>query len=173
MEVNGGNIMGELPNDVRAVLEALARKEISVEDAEKLILTLKSSKNTEKSKKKKSIIGREFILSEGEEFSGDIEIVNGKAIISGKINGDLEIVFGELVFSGEVNGNVEIVGSSITWHGGKINGNLQLVGCNYKGEKPKVVGNVSEISNFFINGILNTVKYLVVKPFMAGIKIEE
>ncbi|MGC8955084.1 MAG: hypothetical protein ACP5JS_03185 [Fervidobacterium sp.] len=164
--------MGELPNDIRSILEALARREISVDDAEKLILTIKSAEK-HNNKKEKSIIGKEFTLNEQEEFDGDLEIVNGKASIFGILNGNLQIIFGELVLSGTIKGDVELVGSTITWNGGIIEGNLEMVGCNYKGEKPKVRGNITEINNFFINGILNTVKHLIIKPFMSGIKVEE
>lgn len=66
-----------------------------------------------------------------------------------------------------------MVGSTIKWNGGTIDGDLELVGCTYSGNRPKVSGRVEEINNFFINGILGTVKYLVVKPFLSGIKVEE
>jgi len=166
--------MGELPNDLITILEALARKEITVDEAEKLVIAIMSAKSEKNfGRRSKSFVGREFILNPGQEHNGDIEIVNGRAIINGKLNGNLEVVFGEMIFSGEVNGNVELVGTQITWNGGIISGNLQLVGCSYRGTKPSVLGNVSEIDNFFVNGILGMVKNLIVKPFLSGIKIEE
>ncbi|MGB4262776.1 MAG: hypothetical protein WBJ29_04430 [Fervidobacterium sp.] len=168
--------MGELPNDIRAILEALARKDISVEEAEKLISTIKEKSHSRSSQQKKydkSFVGKEFVLDEGEEYSGNLEVVNSKVVINGKLNGDLEIAFGELIFSGEINGDAELVGCAITWKGGEIDGNLELVGCSQSGQRPKVTGKVSEINNFFVNGILGTVKYLIVKPFLSGIKVEE
>ncbi|MGQ9856247.1 MAG: hypothetical protein ACUVQF_05880 [Fervidobacterium sp.] len=165
--------MGELPNDIRSILEALARKEITVEEAEQLILAIKQSKESDRRKKSKSFIGKEFVLNTGEEYVGNIEIVNGRAVINGKLVGSLQVVFGEVVFSGEVTKNVELVGTTVTWNGGRIGGNLQMVGCNYKGVKPVVEGNVSEVNNFFVSGIIGLVKKVVVRPLLSGIKIED
>lgn len=170
--------MGEIPNDVRAVLEALARKEISVENAEKLIIAIKQEQNNTKRKKNKevsgskSLIGNELIIEENQEYDGDIQAVNSKVIVKGRVKGNLELVFCELYFSGELDGDIEAVGCKLTWNGGIINGNVQMVGCNYSGKKPIVKGTVNEINNFFINGILGTVKFFV-KPIISGIKIEE
>uniref|UniRef100_A0A7C5Y7N7 Polymer-forming cytoskeletal protein n=1 Tax=Fervidobacterium nodosum TaxID=2424 RepID=A0A7C5Y7N7_9BACT len=170
--------MGEIPNDIRAVLEALARKEISVEDAEKLIIAIKQEKVQNKGKKSsevsggKSLIGKELVIEENQEYNGDIQAVNSKIIVKGKVKGDLELVFCELYFSGELDGDIEAVGCKLVWNGGTINGDIQMVGCNYSGKKPVVKGSVNEINNFFINGILGTVKFFV-KPIISGIKIEE
>ncbi|HQE47992.1 MAG TPA: hypothetical protein PKV93_01405 [Fervidobacterium sp.] len=169
-------MMGEIPSDIRAILEALARKDISIEEAEQLILSIKQKESYQSPKEKKyekSFLGKEFILRKGEEHTGNVEAVNSKIIIEGTINGDLEIAFCDVSFSGEVKGDVQLVGSTIKWNGGTIDGDLELVGCTYSGNRPKVSGRVEEINNFFINGILGTVKYLVVKPFLSGIKVEE
>ncbi|ANE41366.1 hypothetical protein IM42_00580 [Fervidobacterium sp. SC_NGM5_O18] len=165
--------MGELPNDLLAILQALARKEITVDEAEQLIEAIMDKRTEERRKGSKSYIGRDFIINPGEEYFGKVEVVNGKAIINGRLIGDLEVVFGELIFSGEVAGNVELVGTNIVWNGGHIAGNLEMVGCSYKGAKPIVDGKVNEVNNFFINGVLGIVRNLVVKHFLSGIKIEE
>ncbi|WP_448376341.1 hypothetical protein [Fervidobacterium sp.] len=166
--------MGELPNDILTILEALARKEITVDEAEDLIRAIMERRDEHKSRKsKKSYIGKEFVLNAGEEFVGKVEVVNGKAIINGRLVGDLEVVFGDLVFSGDVTGNVQLVGTNIVWNGGNIRGNLEMVGCSYKGAKPAVDGRVNEVNNFFVNGILGMVRNLIVKPILSGIKIEE
>jgi len=141
-----------------------------------LILSIKQKESYQSPKEKKyekSFLGKEFILRKGEEHTGNVEAVNSKIIIEGTINGDLEIAFCDVSFSGEVKGDVQLVGSAIKWNGGTIDGDLELVGCTYSGNRPKVSGRVEEINNFFINGILGTVKYLVVKPFLSGIKVEE
>lgn len=169
--------MGEIPNDIRVILEALARREISVEDAEKLIMAIKQEKadGKQKNHKKvrgKNIIGKELIIEENQDYEGDIQAVNSKVVVKGRLKGDLELVFSEFYFSGEIDGDVEAVGCKLTWDGGTISGDLQIVGCNYSGRKPLVKGKVNEINNFFINSILGTVKVFV-KPIMSGIKIEE
>ncbi len=158
-------------NEVRKILEALARHDINVEEAEKLILAVKlSSKN--KSKSSRSIVGRELIINEDEIYDGNIEVVNGKLILKGIVNGKVEAVFSEVEFSGTVNGKFEAVGCDIRWDGGVINGDVEIVGCNYKGKKPKVSGKVKEVNGFFVNSALSIAKVFV-KPFMKGIKISE
>lgn len=173
--------MGELPSDIRSILEALARHEITVDEAEQLILALKETQRTnsddgkEKGRTKKrgkTVVGKDIVVEEGEELIGSLEIVNGTAIIKGKVYGDVQLVFSELYFSGEVHGNVDLVGSKAKWDGGLINGNLLIVGSEYSGKKPVVRGRVNEVNNFFIGGVLGTVK-LFVKPILSGIKLEE
>lgn len=167
--------MGELPSDIRAVLEALSRKEISVKDAERLILIMKRLKKSNVSNNsefsRKSIVGKEFIIDAGEECKEDLEIVNSKVWIKGKVYGDVELIFCDVYFSGEVEGDLEAVGCKIAWNGGRINGDVNIVGCSYTGKKPSVSGSVNEINNFFINGILQSVK-IFVKPILSGIKVE-
>ncbi|MFN3691288.1 MAG: hypothetical protein ACK4R7_00205 [Fervidobacterium sp.] len=170
--------MGELPSDVRVILEYLARGEITVDDAEKLILTIKRPENvrfsdsTNNTVGKRSIIGREFTLAEDGECLEDLELVNSKVVIKGKVYGNLELIFCDVYFSGEVQGDLKAIGCKVTWDGGKIGGYLELVGCTYTGKKPLVSGNVNEINNFFVNGILQSVR-LFVKPILSGIKIDE
>jgi len=45
--------MGEIPSDIRAILEALARKDISIEEAEQLILSIKQKESYHSPKEKK------------------------------------------------------------------------------------------------------------------------
>ncbi|MGC9771438.1 hypothetical protein [Fervidobacterium islandicum] len=165
--------MGELPNDILAVLEALSRKEITVDEAEQLIQAVMEKRMNKNVRKQRTYISREFMINPGEEYVGTVEVVNGKAVINGRLVGDLEVVFGELIFSGEVTGNVELVGTNIVWNGGRIGRNLEMVGCSYKGTRPTVDGKVNEVNNFFINGILGMVRNLIIKPFLHGIRIEE
>ncbi len=158
-------------NEVKKILEALAKHDITVEEAEKLILAVKLSKKN-KPKSSRSVVGKEFIINEDEIYDGNIEIVNGNLILRGIVNGKVEAVFSEVEFSGTVNGKFEAVGCNIKWDGGVINGDIEIVGCNYKGKKPKVSGKVKEVNGFFINSLLKIVKFSI-KPFMNGIKISE
>lgn len=172
-----GDNMGELPSDVQVILEALARGDITIEEAEKLILTIKRSEkvtfsSSSNTNGKRSIIGKEFNLDAGQECQEDLEIINSKVVIKGTLHGDLELVFCDVYFSGEIKGDLKAVGCKITWNGGRIGGYLELVGCTYSGKKPLVSGNINEINNFFVNGILQSVR-LFVKPILSGIKIDE
>ncbi len=158
-------------NEVKKILEALAKHDITVEEAEKLILAVKLSKKN-KPKSSRSFVGKELIINEDEIHDGNIEIVNGTLILKGIVNGKVEAVFSDVEFSGTVNGKFQAVGCDIRWDGGVINGDVEIVGSNYKGKKPKVSGKVQEVNGFFVGGILRVVRFAI-RPFIKGIKISE
>lgn len=169
--------MGELPSDIRAILEALARKEITVDEAEALIDALRGAKSTKgqgdqsRNRRSRSVVGKQVTIAEDEEFVGDLEVVNGTVFVKGRIVGEFHAVFSDVFFTGEVTGNASFVGCKVRWNGGSIGGDLQLVGSQCSGARPHVKGNVNELNNFFVNGILGTVK-LIVKPILSGVRAE-
>jgi len=77
--------------ELRQVLEAVERGEISPEDAEKLIEAMYSKENEEKSKEEEFVEVTEEI-EETKEIHRNISMTNGKLILKGKVNGNVSVV---------------------------------------------------------------------------------
>ncbi|QTA38826.1 hypothetical protein JYK00_04785 [Thermosipho ferrireducens] len=166
-------------DDIKKILEALERGEITKEEAEALIAAVKTG-NTEAEKvidfdeeeyKKwtgsKDVIGGKIVIDEGEVHEGDLNVVKGDVVVKGTIQGELSVVMGKLEFSGKVTKDANVVGSTVNWNGGIIEGDLNIVGCKESGKPPVVNGNLVRYNNAFIKGILS----FFVKPFLSGLEV--
>lgn len=164
--------MGE---EIRKILEALQNGEITADEAEAFINAIKQKEKESRSRnntyideeKSETKIDEKIVIEEGEIFDGDINIVNGEAIIKGSVNGDCSVVFGKLMFSGEVRGDMNVVGSKVEWNGGIIHGSLNIVGSKESGTPPKIEGGLTRFNNFALKGVF---KFL--KPFLKGLEIK-
>jgi cytoskeletal protein CcmA (bactofilin family) len=160
--------------EIRKVLEALKNGEITTEEAEALIEAIKQredykDENFESSDENvETKVGEITVIEEGEVFEGDINIVNGEAVIKGIVNGDCSIVMGKLTFSGEVKGDMDIVGSRVKWNGGVINGSLNIVASKEEGTPPKVKGGLTRVNNLLLKGLFK----VFLKPFLSGFEIK-
>ncbi|ANQ53519.1 hypothetical protein XJ44_03185 [Thermosipho affectus] len=160
-------------DDIKKVLEALQNGEISAEEAEALINAIKSKEENKDfyqttDTSEEPIVGEVTVIDETENFQGDLNIVNGEAIIKGKVAGDCSIVFGKLTFSGEIDGDLNVVGSRVNWNGGIIHGSLNIVACRESGRPPKVYGGLTRVNNLLLKGV-----FKIIKPFFSGMKMKE
>ncbi|PLV59078.1 hypothetical protein [Thermotoga sp. KOL6] len=156
-----------MSEEIRKILEAVARGEISPEEGEMLVNALLEkeekidfSKNSEVSSEK------DFILERDEVVDGDLVLSKKKVIIKGKVRGDLALINCNTIFSGEVDGDLAVISGKVVFDGGRVKGDLALIGAKELGEKPVVEGEIAKISNFFIGGILK-----MIAPFIDNISV--
>ena len=168
-------------DDIKKILEAVANKEITQEEAEMLIKALKEREKKKKKKKgffkkkeeKKeessdnSDYGETFIVNENDIVSGDVVLSSSKAIIHGTVNGDVVLIKCDLDFSGEVMGDLAVLGGRASFNGGKVHGDLVLMASKYSGKLPVVSGDTVRMSKFLASGIMN-----VVSLAMGGLGIK-
>ncbi|MCD6449725.1 MAG: hypothetical protein J7L34_04380 [Thermotogaceae bacterium] len=159
-------------DDVKKILEAVANKEITQEEAELLIKALKekedssrskNKKEKEKEKKKKENV---FTLEEDQFTDDDLVLISERAVIRGKIAGDLALIECETVFSGDVAGDMVIIGGKVLFEGGRVAGDLVSIGASVSGDEPEVLGSRVTIGNFLVRGIL-----AALSPLFRGIRI--
>ncbi|ABQ46600.1 MULTISPECIES: SHOCT-like domain-containing protein [Thermotoga] len=156
-----------MSEEIRKILEAVARGEISPEEGEMLIKAVQE-KEREEIGPKGDFSEREgdYILGENEIVEEDLVLSKKKAIIRGKIKGDLALINCETFFSGEVEGDLAVIGGKIEFDGGTVKGDLALIGVKESGKTPVVEGDIARISNFFVSGILK-----MVSPFISNISV--
>ncbi len=153
-----------MSDDVRKILEAVARGEISPEEGERLLKALQAQKGEGEEKTRKrlqELDEREYVLRKGETVEGKLVLSGKKTLIEGRVIGDLVLLSCDSFFSGEVEGNMVVIGGKIVFAGGTVKKDLVLVGAEEEGEKPKVGGSVTHISNFLVETILKMVSPLV------------
>ncbi|ADA67064.1 conserved hypothetical protein [Thermotoga petrophila RKU-10] len=156
-----------MSEEIRKILEAVARGEISPEEGEMLIKAMQE-KEREESGSKGASSEREgnYILDENEIVEEDLVLSKKKAIIRGKIKGDLALINCETFFSGEVEGDLAVIGGKIEFDGGTVKGDLALIDAKDSGKAPVVEGDIARISNFFVGGILK-----MISPFIGNISV--
>ncbi|MCD6550731.1 hypothetical protein [Thermotoga sp.] len=142
-----------MSEEIRKILEAVARGEISPEEGELLLKALQE-KEKEGKEWEKDLSEKNFVLEEDEAVEGDLVLSKKKVIVKGKVKGDLVLINCETFFSGEVEGDLAVISGKIEFDGGKVKGDLALIGAKESGRKPSVGGDVARISNFFVSGML-------------------
>ena len=155
--------------DVKKILDAVARGEISPEEGERLISALlereeKGKEKRDKGKERKR--EAEFIVKSGEVVDGDIVLSGKRVFIQGKVRGDVVLIQCDLEFSGEVEGDLVLIGGRAKLDGGKVAGDFAIVGAKVEGDVDEVRGDRVKISNFFINGIL-----MALSPILKGLSV--
>ncbi|MDK2786543.1 MAG: hypothetical protein PWQ80_1222 [Thermotoga sp.] len=154
-----------MSEEIRRILEAVAKGEISPEEGEMLIKALKEKEKEERNWPE-DLSEKDFVLREDEVMEGDLVLSKKKAIIKGKVKGDLVLINCETFFSGEVEGDLAVISGRIEFDGGKVRGDLALVGAKESGRRPSVDGDVARISNFFISGMMK-----MLSPFISNISV--
>lgn len=151
-----------MSEEIRKVLEALQRGEITPEEAEVLIEAIKSREenNQEESVNEEiqwrmikeeyhgsiSGMGENIWITPEGKVLGDVDIVKGKVKLEGHVDGNLDAVASQIEFGGTVSGNVNIVGGTVKWYRGEIKGNLEIVGAKEIGSRPLVGGKVEVLA---------------------------
>ncbi len=154
--------------DVRKVLEAVARGEISPEDGERLIRAIQEREKggKEKREEEKGKNEKGFVLREGEVIDDDLTLSGEKVRVEGKILGDLVLLQCDTFFSGSVGGDMAVIGGKVEFDGGRVEGDLVLIGAKVKGKEPEVLGDRVKITNFLATGILTALS-----PILGGLRI--
>ncbi|ODN30450.1 hypothetical protein [Fervidobacterium thailandense] len=120
--------------ELRKILEAVERGELSPEDAEKLVNALFESSEEEFSQSKvREVYNEVFVVKPGEVIRETVSARNSKLTIDGEILGDLDVVNCYVELSGTVHGNLNAATSKISWRGGKVLGDAKLVMCQESG----------------------------------------
>lgn len=158
-----------MSDDVRKILEAVARGEISPEEGEKLIKALQEREKEKEQDQEfqETFDEEEYVLREDETVEGDLVFSKKRVSIRGKVMGDLVLMNCDSFFSGEVEGDMVVIGGKVEFAGGKVREDLVLLGTKEKGEKPKVGGSEVRMSNNFLVRLMMG----VVSPFVARMEI--
>ena len=157
----------EMMEDVKKVLDAVARGEISPEEGEKLISALlekeeRGKKEKGKDRKKEA----EFIVKSEEVIDGDVVLSGKRVLIQGRIRGDVVLIQCDLEFSGEVEGDLVLISGRAKLDGGRVGGDFAVIGAKVEGDVDEVKGDRVKISNFFINGIM-----MALSPILKGLSV--
>ena len=154
--------------DVKKILDAVARGDISPEEGEKLISALleREEKGKREKREKEKRKEAEFVLRSGEVIDGDIVLSGKRVSIHGKVRGDVVLIQCDLEFSGEVEGDLVLISGRAKLDGGKVGGDLAVIGAKVEGDVDEVKGDRVKISNFFINGIL-----MALSPILKGLSV--
>lgn len=154
--------------DVKKILDAVAKGDISPEEGEKLISALleREEKGKREKREKEKRKEAEFVLRSGEVIDGDIVLSGKRVSIHGKVRGDVVLIQCDLEFSGEVEGDLVLISGRAKLDGGKVGGDLAVIGAKVEGDVDEVRGDRVKISNFFINGIL-----MALSPILKGLSV--
>ncbi|MCX7653204.1 MAG: hypothetical protein N2Z58_00775 [Fervidobacterium sp.] len=144
--------------ELRKILEAVEKGDLSPDDAEKLIkIIFESDVWEEKASKSDSIVNTVVEIKEGEKVTKNLSLTNGKLVLKGELLGDVFAVNSDIELFGTLSGNLSCVRSKIFWKGGEVKGDLNAVMCkefgnaNVLGKRYIVSFNIPFANKIFSN----------------------